>query len=102
MMSNSTNSDAHKSQPPRNWRGGFWSLVVTQFQTGFNDNGLKYLVITLIIGMSLPQARRDCLVPIVGARYPIPFILFSMTGGYNADRYTKRSVTIVMKFLEIS
>ena len=100
-MNNSTNSDARTLQPPQNWRRGFWSLVVTQFQTGFNDNGLKYLVIYLIIGMNLPQARRDSLVPIVGALFAIPFILFSMTGGYFADRFSKRSVTIGTKFLEI-
>jgi acyl-[acyl-carrier-protein]-phospholipid O-acyltransferase/long-chain-fatty-acid--[acyl-carrier-protein] ligase len=100
-MEPSTNSISRESQPPRDWRRGFWSLILTQFQTGFNDNGLKYLVIYLIIGMDLPQARRDSLVPIVGALFAIPFILFSMTGGYFADRYSKRSVTIGTKFLEI-
>src|SRR6202050_5856974 len=96
-----TNSISRESHPPRDWRRGFWSLILTQFQTGFNDNGLKYLVIYLIIGMNLPQARRDSLVPIVGALFAIPFILFSMTGGYFADRYSKRSVTICTKFFEI-
>ncbi len=100
-MNNSTTFVPRASQPPRSWRRGFWSLIVTQFQTGFNDNGLKYLVIYLIIGMDLPQARRDSLVPIVGALFAIPFILFSMTGGYFADRFSKRSVTIGTKFLEI-
>src|ERR1700691_3582776 len=100
-MESSTHSISRESQPPRDWRHGFWSLIVTQFQTGFNDNGLKYLVIYLIIGMNLPQARRDSLVPIVGALFAIPFILFSMTGGYFADRYSKRSVTIGTKLLEI-
>src|SRR5258707_10373986 len=28
-----------------NWRSGFWSLMVTQFQGAFNDNALKFLVI---------------------------------------------------------
>jgi len=101
MTGNFTSSIPHELQPPRGWRRGFWSLIVTQFQTGFNDNGLKYLVIYLIIGMNLPQERRDSLVPIVGALFAIPFILFSMTGGYFADRYSKRSVTIGTKFLEI-
>ncbi|HXQ26764.1 MAG TPA: acyl-[ACP]--phospholipid O-acyltransferase [Candidatus Acidoferrales bacterium] len=84
------------------WRRGFWSLIVTQFQTGFNDNGLKFLVTYIVIGMNLPQARRDTLVPIVGALFALPFILFSMTGGYFADRYSKRSVTIGTKLLEIA
>ena len=51
--------------------------------------------------MNLPQAQRDRLVPIVGALFAIPFILFSMAGGYFADRYSKRSVTIGTKFFEI-
>ena len=90
-----------KSQPPRDWKRGFWSLILTQFQLGFNDNGLKFLVTYIVIGMNLPQPERDRLVPIVGALFAVPFILFSMTGGYFADRYSKRSVTIGMKILEL-
>lgn len=33
------------------WRRGFWSLVITQFQGAFNENGLKNLVVFLILGM---------------------------------------------------
>jgi acyl-[acyl-carrier-protein]-phospholipid O-acyltransferase / long-chain-fatty-acid--[acyl-carrier-protein] ligase len=90
------------SEPPRDWRRGFWSLIATQFQTGFNDNGLKFLVTYIVIGMNLPQAERDRLVPVVAAMFAIPFILFSMTGGYFADRYSKRTVTIATKFFEIA
>src|ERR1700728_1375879 len=90
------------TQPPARWRRGFWSLIVTQFQTGLNDNGLKYFVTYIIIGMNLPQARRDSLVPVVGALFAVPFILFSMTGGYLADRYSKRSVTIGTKLFELA
>ncbi len=52
--------------------------------------------------MNLPQAQRDSLVPIVGALFALPFILFSMTGGYFADRYSKRNVTIGTKLFEIA
>jgi acyl-[acyl-carrier-protein]-phospholipid O-acyltransferase/long-chain-fatty-acid--[acyl-carrier-protein] ligase len=90
------------SEPPRDWKRGFWSLIATQFQTGFNDNALKFLVTYIIIAMNLPQARRDSLVPIVGAMFALPFILFSMTGGYLADRYSKRTVTIATKLFEIA
>jgi len=92
----------HHSGPPRDWKRGFWSLIATQFQTGFNDNALKFLVTYLVIAMNLPQAQRDKLVPIVGAMFAIPFILFSMTGGYLADRYSKRTVTIWTKLFEIA
>jgi acyl-[acyl-carrier-protein]-phospholipid O-acyltransferase/long-chain-fatty-acid--[acyl-carrier-protein] ligase len=101
-MENSTLSPTAPSQPPPNWRRGFWSLIVTQFQTGFNDNGLKFLVTYIVIGMNLPHAERDRLVPIVGAMFAVPFILFSMTGGYFADRFSKRSATIGTKFFEMA
>src|SRR5215468_3209576 len=88
--------------PPRDWRRGFWSLILTQFQTGFSDNGLKFLVIYMVIEMNLPNAERDRLVPIVNAAFAIPFILFSMAGGNLADRFSKRSVTIATKLFEFA
>jgi acyl-[acyl-carrier-protein]-phospholipid O-acyltransferase / long-chain-fatty-acid--[acyl-carrier-protein] ligase len=87
---------------PVHWRRGFWSLILTQFQTGFNDNGLKFLVTYMVIGMSISKARQDQLVPIVNALFAMPFILFSMAGGNLADRYSKRSVTIGTKVFEFA
>ncbi len=84
------------------WRRGFWSLVLTQFQGAFNENGLKNLVVFIILGMAMRTADRDRLVLIVGTLFSVPFILFSMTGGFLADRYSKRSVTIWTKFFEMA
>jgi acyl-[acyl-carrier-protein]-phospholipid O-acyltransferase/long-chain-fatty-acid--[acyl-carrier-protein] ligase len=86
---------------PPHWRLGFWSLIATQFQGAFNDNGLKFLVIYLIVERNLPQAQRDRFILLVGALFAVPFILFSLAGGYLADRYSKRSVTIGTKIFEI-
>jgi acyl-[acyl-carrier-protein]-phospholipid O-acyltransferase/long-chain-fatty-acid--[acyl-carrier-protein] ligase len=86
---------------PARWQGGFWSLVATQFQVAFNDNGLKNLVIYIIIGMGLSQIERDRLVLVIGTLFSLPFILFSMMGGYLADRYSKRTVTIGTKVFEL-
>ncbi|MFZ0433744.1 MAG: MFS transporter, partial [Candidatus Acidiferrales bacterium] len=83
------------------WRAGFWSLIVTQFQNAFNDNGLKFLVIYIIVAMDFPKEYRDRLVLVVGALFAIPFILFSLTGGYFADRFSKRSVVIGTKLMEV-
>ena len=52
--------------------------------------------------MNLPQADRDRLVPVISALFAIPFILFSMAGGYFADRFSKRSATIGTKFFEFA
>jgi len=90
-------ADAHATR-----QAGFWSLVITQFQGAFNDNALKFLVIYLIVDKGLPERQRDWLVLVIGALFAIPFILFSMTGGYLADRFSKRSVTIGTKWMELA
>src|ERR1700726_3120126 len=89
------------SAPVSNWRFGFWSLIVTQFQGAFNDNALKFLVIYLIVERNFPSEVRDRFILAVGALFATPFILFSLAGGYLADRYSKRSVTIGTKLFEI-
>src|SRR5271163_4861510 len=85
----------------RGWRAGFWGLIATQFQTAFNDNAVKFLVIYIIVAMNFPNQFRDRLILVVGALFALPFIFFSMTGGYFADRYSKRSVVIGTKLMEI-
>ena len=90
------------SDAVRSWRLGFWSLIATQFQGAFNDNGLKFLVLYLIIGTNLTPDEEETKVLLVGALFALPFILFSMTGGYLADRFSKRSVTIGTKLFEIA
>ena len=87
--------------PPLRWRLGFWSLIATQFQGAFNDNGLKFLVIYLVLERNFPVTVRDRFILLVGAVFAIPFILFSLAGGYFADRYSKRTVTIGTKLFEI-
>ena len=81
------------------WKRGFWSLIVTQFQVAFSDNALRFLV--TFMGLALWREQREALVPLVGALFSAPFLLFSMTGGYLADRFSKRTVTISIKVFEI-
>jgi len=85
----------------QSWQHGFWSLVVTQFQGAFNDNAYKNLVVFLILATGLAKADRDRLVLVAGALFSVPFILFSMTGGFLADRFSKRTVTIGTKVLRL-
>ena len=84
------------------WQRGFWSLVITQFQGAFNDNAYKNLIVFIILGTAMAKVERDRLVLIAGALFSVPFILFSMTGGFLADRFSKRSVTIGTKLFEIA
>ena len=85
----------------RPWRRGFWSLIVTQFQGAFSDNALKQLAIFVGISLGLSQVRRDQLVSEATALLTLPFILFSMAGGWLANRYSKRTVTISIKIFEV-
>ena len=63
---------------------------------------MKFFVIYIVVAMNFPQKQRDFLVLVIGAMFALPFILFSLTGGYFADRYSKRSVTIGTKILEFA
>jgi acyl-[acyl-carrier-protein]-phospholipid O-acyltransferase/long-chain-fatty-acid--[acyl-carrier-protein] ligase len=98
-------AEAHLSSHPETksgWRRGFWSLIATQFQGAFSDNALKNLVLLLILGSGITQAAENRLVPFVLVLFAVPFVLFSMAGGQLADRYSKRSVTIATKVVEIA
>ena len=75
--------------------------MATQFQGAFNDNAYKNLIVFIILGTAIEKADRDRLVLVAGALFSVPFILFSMTGGFLADRYSKRTVTIGTKLFEI-
>ncbi|MGH9726964.1 MAG: acyl-[ACP]--phospholipid O-acyltransferase [Candidatus Acidiferrales bacterium] len=91
----------NESKFPQEWRSGFWALIATQFQGAFSENALKNLVIFIIFGLGLSQTHKNELVPIVMLVFATPFIVFSMFGGYLADRFSKRSVTIGTKVFEI-
>jgi len=88
-------------ESPSNWRRGFWSLIATQFQGAFNENALKFLIIYLVLTLEKNKAQRDQLAFLVQALFAAPFILFSLSGGYLADRFSKRTVTLWTKVFEI-
>ncbi|HUB86533.1 MAG TPA: MFS transporter [Verrucomicrobiae bacterium] len=82
----------------------FWLLFVVEFQNAFSDNVLRWLVTFLIYGMMVSkasEAHRNSLVLLIGALFATPFILFSMAGGFFADRFSKRNVTVGVKCAEI-
>ena len=81
---------------------GFWALIVTQFQVAFSDNALKWLVSYLVLESGVSRDQRDFLfVLVVPMVFAIPFLVFSIPGGYFADRFSKRSVTVWTKILEV-
>jgi acyl-[acyl-carrier-protein]-phospholipid O-acyltransferase/long-chain-fatty-acid--[acyl-carrier-protein] ligase len=90
------------SSDPRGGLLGFWALIFTQFQGAFSDNALKWLVSFLVLGSAINREQRDFLfILVVPLVFAVPFLVFSIPGGYFADRFSKRSVTIWTKILEV-
>lgn len=80
---------------------GFWALIATQFQGAFSDNILRNLLLAMIVGMGIGNDERDSFVSMVTFLFSMPFVIFSMTGGWLADHFSKRRVTIWTKVMEI-
>jgi acyl-[acyl-carrier-protein]-phospholipid O-acyltransferase/long-chain-fatty-acid--[acyl-carrier-protein] ligase len=81
---------------------GFWALIAVQFQNAFSDNALKWLVSFLVLETALSKQQRDLwFILVVPLLFAVPFLLFSIPGGYFADKYSKRSVTLGTKFFEL-
>src|ERR1700753_3336870 len=87
--------------PDQGWRLGFWALIVTQFQGAFSLNVLRYLHTFMVMGKALSQASSDALVSLITLLFFVPLVIFSMAGGFLADRFSKRQVTLVTKVIEI-
>ena len=88
--------------PPPHGLGGFWALIAVQFQNAFSDNALKWLVSFLVLDAALSKQQRDFwFILVVPLLFAVPFLLFSIPGGYFADKYSKRSVALGTKLLEL-
>src|SRR5579859_285300 len=83
------------------WRRGFWALIAVQFQGAFSLNVLRYLLTFMVMRTALSQEHSDALVSLITLLFFIPLVLFSMAGGYLADRFSKRQITIATKVIEI-
>jgi acyl-[acyl-carrier-protein]-phospholipid O-acyltransferase/long-chain-fatty-acid--[acyl-carrier-protein] ligase len=81
---------------------GFWALIVTQFQGAFSDNVVKNLVVFVaLFGTSMTFAEKNSYGEAMTSLFSLPFILFSMAGGFLADRFSKRSVMLGVKIFEL-
>ncbi len=72
------------------------AMALTYFLGVFNDNFFKQAALLLAVagGMSQLQGRATEL-------FSLPFIFFSAWGGWLADRFVKRQVLVLAKFLEL-
>lgn len=88
---------------------GFAWMLVTQFLGAFNDNFYKTVITFYVIDALLQKKAMGIATPldsnaylaIAGAIFVLPFLLFSGYAGQLADQFSKRSVLIATKSLEI-
>ncbi len=79
---------------------GLNGFLWTQFLGAFNDNLFKIAVSILAVRMAAGgDAGRN--LSLVGGIFILPFLLFSGYAGQLADAYSKRTVLVVTKSLEI-
>ncbi|HEV8132797.1 MAG TPA: acyl-[ACP]--phospholipid O-acyltransferase [Acidobacteriota bacterium] len=93
----------HQAAPIRTTEStrGFWYLIATQFQGAFSDNAYKYVITMMALMTATSEIQGNERVSLIGALFILPFLIFSMYGGFLADRYSKRSVTLWTKIAEV-
>lgn len=79
---------------------GFWAVVLTQFLTTFNDNVFRLAIIILAFD-TFQQGKASAAATGSTMLFLVPYALFSLTAGVVSDKYSKRSVFLFWKFIEI-
>lgn len=83
-------------------RRGFLFLNLTQSCTAANDNILKQVIIFGVASGGIWANQLGAGAQAIGSLcLAVPFVLFSGFAGQFSDRYSKRSVSVVVKLLEI-
>ncbi len=79
---------------------GFVGLLITQFLGAVNDNTLRWLVIG--IGKQFVEPENVGRILAAGsAAFVLPYILLAAPAGYLADRFSKRTVIVTCKVVEV-
>ena len=79
---------------------GLQPFLWTQFLGAFNDNLFK-IVVSMLAVHAATKANAGRQLSLVGVVFILPFLLFSGYAGQLADVYSKRTVLVVTKSLEI-
>ncbi|MCE9546315.1 MAG: MFS transporter [Planctomycetia bacterium] len=80
----------------------FWGMTTAQFLGAFNDTLFKQVVLLLCVQVVVTSGKTADLQFIALGVFSIPFILFSGSAGWLADRVSKRKVIIGCKVAEVA
>src|SRR6266540_2695591 len=94
-------SNLGRQQPSRYALSSIIGLFATQFLGAFNENFYKIVVSLFAVNAVGSAGGGGSALSLIGAIFVLPFLLFSGYAGYVSDVYSKRTVLIVTKTLEI-
>jgi|GEM_PF-51863 len=100
-MKNSSNlATLDPSEPEEKlWTLGFVGLLLTQWLTAINDNVFRWLAID--IGKDFLPTNPSLALTLGSVGFVAPFLVFAAPAGFLADRFSKRSVIVICKIMEI-
>ncbi len=80
----------------KNTKRNFTAMTAAYCMGTFNDNLFKQSAMLLLVGFGFEEQQGSAIF-----LFSLPFILFASYGGYFADRFPKKNVVIVAKFMEL-
>ena len=80
---------------------GFQAFLWTQFLGAFNDNLYKMVVAMVAVSAATNSSGGSAYLSLSGVVFILPFFLFSGYAGHAADVFSKRTVLVATKGLEV-
>ena len=74
----------------------FLALTISQFLGAFNDNAYRQFILILALSIEISWLPEGQGQSVAFALFAIPFVLFSLLAGSLADRYSKRSIIVIL------
>ncbi len=76
-------------------------LNISQFSGAFNDNAFKMTTIIALVSL-LGDSSKEMVIAICTILFVLPFLLFSNAAGTLADRFSKREIIVISKWMEVA
>ena len=80
---------------------GFGWMLVTQFLGALNDNVYRFIVTFYVIRHAASESDQNLYVNLIAALFVVPYLIFSGYAGQLADNFSKRTVLIASKSIEV-
>ncbi len=76
-------------------------LNISQFTGAFNDNAFKMTAIIALVTL-LGDGQKEVVIATCSILFVLPFLLFSNVAGTLADRFSKRTIIVASKWMEVA